>query len=530
VVHPHGELEVLAIERVLVVVETEPEEGLKGFGEQVNPTRVRLSGNALQDQKAIFLLDEAFRPGFPDGQECTQHIPAVGSGRQAKIGDGHDVVHMQVAEQLAFRIPAISIGHDISSFVVRWLDMKKPRQTVGALTFRAASRVTRALGWRSGGDDQSSRISGRKGVRAHYSVPFPLSCALRETIETVNSHTVPRFLLDQFAYDDSVTRSRRLWRYERGRAPFCGISTRRATRIDHYFVDPANESREAALETRLNQEFEDPVHKFLDKLSYRTFVMSRQDIRKLTRYITLLFNRSQNRRGATREQIAVAIESTRAFLADDEKIGRVAGRWTLEIIRLGHPLSRTVTREEVRRSAEQMIAIMQTEQHQQTSYIDSMERAMEFLDEPLDRGDWMILETTRDLPFVIGDAPVITWKRLANGLLTYGHGFATDDVEVILPVSSTHCLHILPLVPRTLAPRRPVPGEINRAQAAFATRACYAWKNDPALDQILRPAFGQVRIGINAFSVRHRNYDNAIFELFMSGGSSFRAPHHSMGA
>jgi|HubBroStandDraft_1064217.scaffolds.fasta_scaffold220324_1 hypothetical protein len=49
--------------------------------------------------------------------------------------------------------------------------------------------------------------------------------------------------------------------------------------------------------------------------------MTRQDIRKLTRYITLLFNRSQNRRGATRELIAVAIESTRAFLADELKQG-----------------------------------------------------------------------------------------------------------------------------------------------------------------------------------------------------------------
>ena len=195
----------------------------------------------------------------------------------------------------------------------------------------------------------------------------------------MNSHTVPRFFLDQFAYDDTVMRSRRLWRYERGRAPFLGISTKRATRIDHYFGDPADESREAALETRLNQEFEDPVHKFLDKLSYQTFVMTRQDIRKLTRYITLLFNRSQNRRGATRELIAVAIESTRAFLADEQKIGRVAGHWTLEVIRLGHPLSRIVTLEEVRRSAEQMIANMQTEEHQQTAYVDSMERAMESL-------------------------------------------------------------------------------------------------------------------------------------------------------
>src|SRR5579863_2252752 len=85
VVHPHGELEVLAIERILVVVETEPEEGLKRFGEEVDPSRVCLSGNALQDQKAVFLLNQPFRPGFPDGQECAQHIPAVGSGGQAKI-------------------------------------------------------------------------------------------------------------------------------------------------------------------------------------------------------------------------------------------------------------------------------------------------------------------------------------------------------------------------------------------------------------------------------------------------------------
>src|SRR5579862_9731488 len=87
VVYPHGKLEVLAIERTLVVVEPEPEKGLKRFGEEVDPSRVCLSGNALQDEKAIFFLDQPFRPGFPDGQECAQHIPAVGSGRQAKIGD-----------------------------------------------------------------------------------------------------------------------------------------------------------------------------------------------------------------------------------------------------------------------------------------------------------------------------------------------------------------------------------------------------------------------------------------------------------
>jgi hypothetical protein len=59
VVYPHGKLEVLAIERVLVVVETEPEKGLKWLGEEVDPSRVCVSGNALQDQKAIFFLNNA---------------------------------------------------------------------------------------------------------------------------------------------------------------------------------------------------------------------------------------------------------------------------------------------------------------------------------------------------------------------------------------------------------------------------------------------------------------------------------------
>lgn len=147
----------------------------------------------------------------------------------------------------------------------------------------------------------------------------------------MNSHTVPRFLLDQFAYDDTVTRSRRLWRYERGRAPFRGISTRRATRIDHYFADPADESREAALETRLNEEFEDPVHKFLDKLSYQTFVMSRQDIRKLTRYITLLLNRSQNRR-ARRGSRSRSLSNQRERFSRTRKRSaglRATGQWRL---------------------------------------------------------------------------------------------------------------------------------------------------------------------------------------------------------
>jgi hypothetical protein len=159
----------------------------------------------------------------------------------------------------------------------------------------------------------------------------------------MKSHTIPRLLLDQFAYDDAVTKSRRLWVYEKERAPFIGASPRTATRVEGHFTDPANAEREAELETRLNQEFENPVHLFLPQLQYRTFPMSRLHVRQLTRYITLLWNRSQNRRGATRQQIAIAIESTRSYLADEDKLRRIAARWTMEIIRLGHPLERPVT-------------------------------------------------------------------------------------------------------------------------------------------------------------------------------------------
>jgi hypothetical protein len=144
----------------------------------------------------------------------------------------------------------------------------------------------------------------------------------------MNSHTVPRFLLDQFAYDDPIKTSRRLWQYTKGRPPRAFASPTSATRIPGHFADPANAKREAELETRLNQEFENPVHQFLRDLQYRAFVLSPLSIRQLTRYVTLLWNRSQNRRGGTKQQVEISIESTRAFLADEEKVRKVAARWT----------------------------------------------------------------------------------------------------------------------------------------------------------------------------------------------------------
>lgn len=339
----------------------------------------------------------------------------------------------------------------------------------------------------------------------------------------MDSHTVPRFLLDRFAYDDTVVKkSRRLWQYTKGRAPWAFASPKTATRIPGHLADPANADREAKMETRLNQEFENPVRQFLPLFQYRTFAPSMLQIRQMTRYVTLLWNRSQNRRKATKEQIAMSIDFTREFIADEQKMARVAGFWTMEMLRLGFQLGRPVSSMDVRESAEKIIATMQTEEHQQTAYVDSMERAMALTEPALENGRWNTVQTDLEHPFVIGDAPVVTWRRRENGVLDYGFGLNTPDVEVILPISSTECIQVEPAVQRTLRVKPPRINEVNHAQAAFATKYCYAHKCDLGIDKLLQIVFSQRQIGVNAFTVRHRNYADIMFEIFMSGGASFR--------
>ncbi len=303
----------------------------------------------------------------------------------------------------------------------------------------------------------------------------------------MKSHTVPRKLLDQFAYDDHVTKARRLWQYARERPPWPRASPRTATRVSGHFADPTDGEREAKLEQRLNDEFENPVHQFIDQLRYRTFVLSRTHVRQLTRYVTLLWNRSEARRGATKQQVDSALESTRALLANERQISAIAGKWTLDMIRDGRQIKETVSPDIVRQAVQTMVDKMLHRDHQQTLYVDGMERAMSYLDEHLDNGQWNVMHTTPELPFVIGDAPVITWERMDNNFLVYGQGFARPNVEGILPVAPTACLHILPTVARNKTPQIPTPKEVNEAQASYATRYCYTNQNNPELNAILQP-------------------------------------------
>jgi hypothetical protein len=116
---------------------------------------------------------------------------------------------------------------------------------------------------------------------------------------------------------------------------------------------------------------------------------------------------------------------------------------------------------------------------------------------------------------VIGDAPVVTWERTDNNLLNFGQGFARPNVEALLPVSPTACLHVLPRVRRTRQVVAPTSMEVNMAQAAFATHHCFTNVCSQETDQILQCHFGVIRLGIDGFSVKHIDYKKALFEILM---------------
>ena len=131
-------------------------------------------------------------------------------------------------------------------------------------------------------------------------------------------------------------------------------------------------------------------------------------------------------------------------------------------------------------------------------------------------GEWRILRVDPEKPFVIGDAPVVTWERTEHNMLVYGQGFARPNVEVFLPIFPTVCLHVLPAVPRTRPVRVPSTEEVNRAQAVFATQHCFTNVRSMEIDALLQQDFGTVRLGIEGFSTRHRDHTKKLFDILMN--------------
>ncbi len=329
------------------------------------------------------------------------------------------------------------------------------------------------------------------------------------------SHTVPRKLLEQFAYDDPRTRSKRLWQYQKGLPPWWKASPGRATAWDGHFAEPANAAKEEQIELRLKQEFEDPVNEFIEMIGYRTFFLDSRRIRLLTGYIQILFTRSVGRQAASTVHAKTKIDAFRALLVDDEKLSELAARYTMEAIRLGLPITDVVMKEQVIAVIEKQIAEHSGPDEAQRDYLQAVEKMMVCQDEGMLNGQWGIMTTDAALPFVIGDAPVVTMERTEDNRLYFGIGFARPNVEVFLPVSPTACIHVLPLVTRTRQVQPPSVTEVNMAQAAFVTKYCFGNINSPEIDAVLQPQFETVLLGITGFNTHHIDHNQVLFDILM---------------
>jgi hypothetical protein len=174
-----------------------------------------------------------------------------------------------------------------------------------------------------------------------------------------------------------------------------------------------------------------------------------------------------------------------------------------------------VRREEVVAVIENAITAHSDAEEAQRRYIQTVETMMEFADVNMLNGNWNIIHAEPDKPFVIGDAPVVTWERTDNNILYFGQGLGRPNVEAFLPVSPTACLHVMPRVPRTRPVRLPATEEVNIAQAAFATEHCFTNILSQEIDGTLQPKFGTMRIGVDGFLVGHIDYKKVFFDLLM---------------
>jgi hypothetical protein len=256
------------------------------------------------------------------------------------------------------------------------------------------------------------------------------------------SHTVPRKLLEQFTYDDPRTKSKRLWQYQKGLPPWWKASPARATAWDGYFADPKNSEKEAELEARLEREFEAPVNQFIEGID-GSFAWSDEKVRLLTGYISTLFNRSRARKQGSGQMVNLRLDALRNLLKDDVKLGLMAHRKMQDMIEGGGTVCGRVTLAMERAAIRKTIAEYSRPDAAQRDYIRTMETMMTYPANELLQGVWSIIVTDAAQPFVIGDAPVVTWERIDTNTLSLGIGFGKPNVEVFFPspplLASTSC-------------------------------------------------------------------------------------------
>lgn len=337
----------------------------------------------------------------------------------------------------------------------------------------------------------------------------------------MKSHIIPQRLLEQFAYHDPVTRSLRLWKYSKGRPPYGRASPKTAARVDGFFANPDNRGAEQIIEKKLADEIEHPVHKFMKHFDDPSFSLSSQQRQQMTRYVNLLFNRCPARKEATKHTRDIIKAVFERFASNQERLLTVAAHWSIKAFFRGEPM--LFTPQHVADAAQKRIDYLHTEAGHQQGFSDLIATALTgsmtpTADKAMIIGDWNILRTSSDAPFLLSDTPVVTWERLERNEFNFGLGFERPNLEVILPVSPLSCLHILPAVKRTRTPIAPTVTEVNFVQIAFAHQSCFADRKSDEIDTVVQKNISKFKIGQNAFTLWHRKFDDLFYDIMMQQG------------
>jgi len=136
----------------------------------------------------------------------------------------------------------------------------------------------------------------------------------------VKSSTVRKRLLKQLSYHDRRTNSLRLWQYSKGRRAHGRATLESATRIDGFYANPDDAFAEAAVETRLANEIENPVNQFMARIGDAAFVLTDDQPLKLTRYVFMLFQRSRARRLAAHPLMDAKAAAFESFLSNEARV------------------------------------------------------------------------------------------------------------------------------------------------------------------------------------------------------------------
>jgi hypothetical protein len=332
----------------------------------------------------------------------------------------------------------------------------------------------------------------------------------------MKSHTTPKRLLKQFSYKHPVEQSDWLWQYSKGKKPNGRKSPTSATRIDGFYADPNDSVIEVEVETRLARDIEQPVNDFMDEVCDPEFVLTDERKLALTRYIFMLFQRSQARRSGQGPMMAVRAHAFSSFLNNPKQLATVAAHWNMEALSQGRGFSDgLITPEHVAEGAKHMMLVQNTPDALQRSYVEGIKNQMSHIDPLLLASEWRWERTTPDDPFMLGDSPVITFAREITGKLNYGMGFHEPNVEVALPISPIVCLHLLPAVANRRLAQTPTTREINWGQAGYAFEHCFCNAQFTHLDAIMQENGGAFEMGKKTYRLPHENYNNHVCEILM---------------